>query len=380
MSSAILGMRTVCVCTPLWAGEHTPPGFAKEMATSASDVEVDLADLVVQVEGLPLEEKLGAGAYGVVFKVTANGENCIAKKLHDVLVQADDYFPNATTQQRDDIVSKFKEECRIHSGLKHPNIVSFVGIHFGRDQNDISLIMEQLHSDLDNFIGKHPDTDLPTRLQILHDVSKGLCYLHSLTPPLIHRDLTARNILLTEDHTAKIGDLGVSRYVDPSLASIALTTIPGNLYYMPPECRGKNPKYTIKLDIFSFGVLIVHTITGSIPETFDLSFFGSIVSFFSGKGELNRRGTAVQEKMGKNHILYPLVVRCLHDKPDQRPSAEAVSSSLRELCLTMVSGVMHCIKPSLLYDTTVLLMYCSLSRTSSLRLARLVMLVRYRNY
>ncbi len=331
----------MCLYAPLLASIR--PQALQKMATRASSVEVDLADLVVQVEGLALEEKLGSGAYGIVFKVTANGEKCIAKKLHDVLVQADDYFPNATTQQRDGIVSKFKEECGIHSGLKHPNIVSFVGVHYGRDQNDISLIMERLHSDLDHFIGKHPNTDLATRMKILHDVSKGLCYLHSLTPPLIHRDLTARNILLTEDHTAKIGDLGVSRYVDPaSLASIALTTNPGNLYYMPPESRKKNPKYTIKLDIFSFGVLIVHTITGSIPEIFDLSFFGSIVPSLFGKVELNKRSTAVQEKMGKNHILYPLVVRCLYDGPDQRPSAEAVSSSLRELCLTMVSGAMHC--------------------------------------
>ncbi len=55
--------------------------------------------------------------------------------------------------------------------------------------------------------------NIATRIHILYDVFKGLHYLHSLTLPLIHRDLTAPNILLTEDLTAKIGDLGVSRYV-----------------------------------------------------------------------------------------------------------------------------------------------------------------------
>ncbi len=68
----------MCLYAPLLASIR--PQALQKMATSASSVEVDLADLVVQVEGLALEEKLGAGAYGVVFKVTANGENCIAKK------------------------------------------------------------------------------------------------------------------------------------------------------------------------------------------------------------------------------------------------------------------------------------------------------------
>ena len=122
------------------------------MATSTrsgvTSSRVNLTDLEVQVEGLNLEDKIGSGAFGVVFKVTVNGRECIATKLHDILLQADNYYPNATTEQRDYIVSKFKEECRIHSQLNHPNVVSFVGVHYGRDQNDISLIMERLHFDL----------------------------------------------------------------------------------------------------------------------------------------------------------------------------------------------------------------------------------------
>ncbi len=168
----------------------------------------DLDALVVQVEGLNLEEnKAGSGAYGCVFRVTVNGRDCIAKKLHHILLQ------EQSLGQRERIVTKFRNECHILSVLHHPNIVGFVGVHYGRDKNDISLIMERLHSDLAKFLETHRDTNIATRIHILYDVSKGLRYLHSLTPPLIHRDLTAPNILLTEDLTAKIGDLGVSRYV-----------------------------------------------------------------------------------------------------------------------------------------------------------------------
>ena len=173
----------------------------------------------------------------MVFEVTVDGKKCIAKKLHNILIHAVRYYPRG---QDDTIVRKFHNECRILSQLNHPNVVGFVGVHYGRDRNDISLIMERLHCDLADFVKKNPDTRLCDRLHILYDVSKGLDYLHSLSPPLIHRDLTAPNILLTENLTAKIGDLGVSRYVDPSVDTV-LTTNPGNLYYMPPESRVENP-------------------------------------------------------------------------------------------------------------------------------------------
>ncbi len=300
-----------------------------------------LTCLAVQVEGLDLKDKnnVGCGAYGIVFEVTTkDGRKCIAKKLHSILLQA------PTQEERDFILGKFRQECQVHSGLNHPNVVSFVGVHYGRDLNDISLIMERLHSDLAKFVKNNPDTNLATRLHILYDVSKGLCYLHSRTPPLIHRDLTAPNILLTEDLTAKIGDLGMSRYVDPAfLADLTLTTGPGNPFYMPPECLLENPKYTVKLDIFSFGILIVHTINGSVPNSYNLSSFKSFFYSLVGKVELKRRNTAVRGKMGADHALYSLTKRCLRDRPEQRLSAEAVSSSLRELCLRHPRMVSVCV-------------------------------------
>ena len=305
--------------------------------------EIDLNALRVQVEGLDLEEnKLGSGAYGVVYLVTVNGKRCIAKKLHNLLIHAVKYYPQG---QDDSIVRKFKNECRILSQLEHSNVVKFEGVHFGRDENDISLIMERLHCDLADFVKKNPDTRLCDRLHILYDVTKGLEYLHSQSPPLIHRDLTAPNVLLTEDLTAKIGDLGVSRYLDPTVVT-KLTTNPGNLYYMAPESQDENPHYTTKLDIFSFGNLIIHAITGDFPRVFRLSpndpNFSQYVQ--EGKVELMRRNTAVHKQIGETHCLYPLIVFCLRDSPEQRPPVGEVRSSLKELCMKhsrMVSVCTH---------------------------------------
>ena len=299
------------------------------MSEPRAVAEVDLNVLRVRVEGLDLEEnKIGSGAYGVVFEVTVDGKKCIAKKLHNILLQEECYG------QDEFIVRKFSQECRILSQLNHPNVVGFVGVHYGHDRNDISLIMEKLHCDLSDFVKKSPGTPLYDRLHILYDVSKGLEYLHSRSPSLIHRDLTAPNVLLTEDLTAKIGDLGVSRFIDPSMTT-RLTTNPGNLLYMPPEGRVENPRYTTKLDIFSFGTLIVHTVIGVMPRVYDIPSDDPNERKYKreGKVELMRRNTAVRKKMGETHCLYPLVVHCLHDSPEQRPSVGEVKISLRKLCV-----------------------------------------------
>ena len=297
---------------------------------------IDLANYAIhQVEGLDQEEnKIGSGAYGVVYQVTVGGRECVAKKLHGILLQADNYYPNPTTQQRDRIIAKFRDECQILSTLNHLNVVGFVGVHYGRNDYDISLLMERLHMDLANFVKQNPDTLLLQRILILYDVSKGLCYLHCLTPaPLIHRDLTAFNILLTEGLTAKIADLGVSRYIDPSIAPMIrpLSLNPGHQTYMPPESRLRDPDYSTKLDIFSFGNLILHTINGMIPIVHDLPLSRQVLLDPDGRVELMRRDVSVHEHLGDNHCLYPLVVHCLHDRPEGRPKAEEVYTTLSRL-------------------------------------------------
>ena len=314
---------------------HTLPLHYKpdKMSEPRAVAQVDLDALRVQVEGLNLEENiLGSGAYGVVYKVTVDGKKCIAKKLHSILLHyCQKFYPRG---QDDSIVKKVSQRVlRFISQLKHPNVVGFVGVHYGRDRNDISLIMERLHCDLADFVKNNPHTRLCDRLHILYDVSEGLHYLHSQTPPLIHRDLTAPNVLLTEDLTAKIGDLGVSRYVDPSVAT-KLTTNPSNTYYMPPECQEQDPSYTTKLDIFSFGNLIIHTVIGDVPDVYRVPTNDPKIAQYihEGKVELMRRNRAVHKQMGDTHCLYSLVVRCLQDKPEQRPSVGEVRSSLRELC------------------------------------------------
>ena len=79
---------------------------------------------------------------------------------------------------------------------------------------------------------------------IFHDVALGLCYLHSQTPSIIHRDLSSNNVLLASNMTAKISDMGVARILNLTPLQVSrMTQTPGTAAYMPPEVMIANPKY-----------------------------------------------------------------------------------------------------------------------------------------
>ena len=169
--------------------------------------------------------------------------------MHGVLLDAD----NAGAEN---IVEKYLQECQLMSSLRHPNIAQFLGLCFLPDSQLPVLLMEKLNESLDNLLETVPNIGLPLKLSILEDVAKGLLYLHNHEPPIIHRDLTARNVQLTEFFVAKITDFGNSRIITLEIAR-TLSQFPGTLVYMPPEAADTEDlsHYGPSLDVFSFGHL-----------------------------------------------------------------------------------------------------------------------------
>ena len=180
---------------------------------------------------------------------------CAGKKIHEALI-------DAGNQGVPELVRKYEQECQLMSSLRHPNITLFLGLCFFPGTQLPLLVMERLETSLDDLLEHMPGLPLSLKRSVLEDVASGLVYLHKRTPPVIHRDLTAKNVLLTSFLVAKITDMGNSRIVDmrPGQMARTLSKLPGTLVYMPPEALGETHRYGPSLDIFSFGHLALYTL------------------------------------------------------------------------------------------------------------------------
>ena len=215
---------------------------------------------------------------------------------------------------------RFSEEVLLHSQQRHPNIVQLIGVHYPRGSQLPMLVMEYLPFSLTQCLEREDvEEGLPLQMKysILLDVAKGLCYLHGKSPPIVHRELTANNVLLTSSYTAKISDLGVSRLADTFRTHKPLTTTPGNAIVMPPEAITDKPVYNHKLDVFTYGCLIIHVLTREFPVPTDA--YKRQLFFLQRKvPECDRRLKYIQKIPKENEIL-PLAKQCLDDDPNRRP-------------------------------------------------------------
>ena len=166
------------------------------------------------------------------------------------------------------MVSKYLQECQLMSSLHHPNITQFLGICFLPGTQLPLLVMERLETSLDDLLENVPNLPLIIKCSALEQVASGLLYLHKRNPPVIHRDLTSRNVLLTTSLVAKITDMGNSRIANmrPGHMVRTLSALPGTLVYMPPEALDNKHRYGPSLDVFSFGHLALFTITQVRPQ------------------------------------------------------------------------------------------------------------------
>ena len=152
---------------------------------------------------------------------------------------------------------------QVMAELRHPHIVQFLGLCFLEGSALPVLVMERLDSSLDYLLEGAPGFPLTLKRSLLADVARGLLYLHTRNPPVVHRDLSAQNVLLTSSLVAKISDLGNARIVNlqPGQLARTLTHLPGTMVYMPPEAFEEGSRYGPRLDIFSFGHLTLFTLT-----------------------------------------------------------------------------------------------------------------------
>ena len=264
--------------------------------------------------------EVGKGATATIKELDFRGLKCVGKFLHRTLI---DY---ARPEEKEALLERFKDECLLLSRLHHPCIVQFMGIFYEeRPKSDLPvLVMEYLQTNLSTCLATYKTLPKEISYGILRDVATGLRYLHEQSPPIIHRDLSANNVLLTPGMDAKISDLGVAKILNLTPAQVTqITQAPGTPCYMPPEALWAKPNYTSKIDSYSYGVLVLHTLCGEWPfpgPAFqdDPKKPGTSIPV----SEVDRRREYL-EMIGDVEVLN-LIRLCLSNTPDCRPTSSVL--------------------------------------------------------
>lgn len=203
---------------------------------------------------------LGRGAYGTVRVALWNGVRVAAKQLHALSLG------DADGEERE-LMSALVREMSVLSQLRHPNLVLFLGVSFDPATATPQAILTELlpHSLYDLLETKKMLLSVVEVCYICNDIASALAFLHGRSPPVVHRDLSARNVLIDRQGRAKVADLGQAKVLGGTHHSHSRnSSMPGAMAYAAPEVL--TGRYHEAIDLFSFGVLLAQCITGEFPR------------------------------------------------------------------------------------------------------------------
>ena len=279
------------------------------------------------------DAKLGSGSDATVFEVDWNGTVCAAKRLHEILLEDQSLGGVAK------LIGNFQAECLTWSKVRHPGVVQFLGVHMDRRARLPVLVMEKMDTSLRMYLEDHSREQFPLHQKsfVLRQVTQALAYLHSQNPPLVHHDLSPNNVLLNAvSFVTKVSDFGMSRAINPSALS-RKSSIKGTLAFMAPEALHDPPRYNEKLDVFSFGNVVISTLTHEWPNPGPPNQYrgDQLVAL----NELQRREHYVVKFTAQEKQLFlPIVRQCLENRPDKRPSSVMLVQELRHIESTLPRG------------------------------------------
>lgn len=212
---------------------------------------------------------------------------------------------------------QFMKEMRLLSTLRHPNICTVMGeVTLG---NDPMLIMEYMQMG-SLFSLLHNET-VPLSgeliLPILQDVAKGVRFLHSSSPPVVHSDLKSANILVDSRFRAKVTDFGLSQKKKIGAA--------GTPYWMAPELLRKESDNTTASDAYSFGIILFEAYTRKVP--YDGEDYDDVIKLVADK-EVQKR-PPLPEKAPPQ--IQSIMTECFADNPNERPIFDELDVRLQRL-------------------------------------------------
>ncbi|KAM1010100.1 hypothetical protein TB1_044743 [Malus domestica] len=283
----------------------------------------DMQTILDATDNFSNVNKLGQGGYGPVYKgMFLGGQEIAVKRLSRVSGQG---------------LQEFRNEVVLIAKLQHRNLVRLKG-YCMKGEEKILLYEYMPNKSLDSFIFDHTKSmflNWEMRFSIILGIARGLLYLHQDSRlRIIHRDLKTSNILLDEEMNPKISDFGLARIVGGKETQANTNTIVGTYGYMAPE-YALDGTFSVKSDVFSFGVVLLEIISGKKNTGFyqseqTFSLINYAWRLWTENKVLDLMDKTLDESCNKNQFIQCVNVGllCVQEDPNDRPAMSNVITLL----------------------------------------------------
>jgi serine/threonine protein kinase len=277
---------------------------------------------------LKMAKEIGKGSFGKVSIANWRGTTVAVKELKGNEEQG--ISPTAP-----EVLKALQKEASMMAAMRHPNVVLFLGICI----ESPSLITEycargSLYEVIQRWTQGKEVANWLRRLGMILDAAKGMQYLHSCNPPIIHRDLKSPNLLVDKNYNVKICDFNLSKVMECTNSNVTSSLISVNPRWLAPEIL-KETGYSKASDVYSFGIVMWEMMTWQVPWK-DLTTW-QIMGMMSNRDNIPRPDIPDRldclpggtfDGMGD---YVELMKQCWAEEPDDRPDFPKVASTLRHI-------------------------------------------------
>ncbi|CAN7046511.1 unnamed protein product [Brassica rapa subsp. trilocularis] len=279
-------------------------------------------ELVAATDSFNPENMIGKGGHAEVYRgVLPDGETVAIKKLM------------RHAMEEEERVSDFLSELGMIAHVNHPNAARLRG--FSSDRGLHFVLEYAPHGSLASLLfgSEEECLDWKKRYKVALGVADGLRYLHNDCPRrIIHRDIKASNILLSQDYEAQISDFGLAKWLPENCPQHIVFPIEGTFGYLAPEYF-MHGVVDEKTDVFAFGVLLLEIITGR--RAVDTDSRQSIVMWVKPLLEKSSLEEIVDPKLGNDfdetemRRVMQTASMCIHHVATMRPDMNRLVQLLR---------------------------------------------------